>query len=468
MSIQHSSTTPAYSPGEHGQNTPAGDHWPAYENSDQNGYGSHQQMSNHHQAGSARAEKWRRTGYAALYLLAKFPIALIGFVLTLTLFAVGVGTIIIWVGLPILVAGLLLARGLADTERVMQRGMLGKRTPRPEYVDSDRGRISRLLAPLRDPQSWLDLLYQTVSFVVGTASFCIALTWIVGSIGMVGGPIAILIVDAALPQGDMNGLAELLGFGTGVWLDAVISFLAGAIFFVTLTPVLRGLAAMHSALAYLMLGSRADTQREIGELKTSRAAVRSAETTSLRRLERDIHDGPQQRLVRLNMDLARARRMAASDPERAQMLLAEAMDQTQDTLSELRQLSRGIAPPVLVDRGLGAAVAELAGRSGVPTSVAVDVGQLPEHVETAAYFVASEALANANKHSGAEQIAITGEADTENLVVSVTDDGVGGAGIDKGHGLAGLENRLAGVDGQLTVTSPQGGPTVVQAIIPIR
>ena len=159
--------------------------------------------------------------------------------------------------------------------------------------------------------------------------------------------------------------------------------------------------------------------------------------------------------------------MAATDPERAQEVIADAMGQTQDTLSELRQLSRGIAPPVLVDRGLKAAVQELAGRSEIPIDVDVTTPRdLPEHVETVTYFVIAEAVTNANKHSGAEHLQVRAALDDDVVVVTVTDDGRGGAALAKGHGLVGLADRVNGADGELRVDSPTGGPTMVQAVVP--
>ena len=166
------------------------------------------------------------------------------------------------------------------------------------------------------------------------------------------------------------------------------------------------------------------------------------------------------------MDLARAKRQTSRDPRAAETILDGAIAQTRETLDELRSLSRGIAPPVLVDRGLVAALAEVAVRSGVPGAVDADVPRLSEHVEQAAYFVASEALANLNKHSGARAAELGAVVEDGALRLWVVDDGVGGASVDKGHGLAGLVHRLDGVDGRLSVASPAGGPTRVEAVIP--
>ena len=190
-----------------------------------------------------------------------------------------------------------------------------------------------------------------------------------------------------------------------------------------------------------------------------------ADAAALRRLERDIHDGPQQRLVRLAMDLGRAQHHLASRPEAAQAALADAIAQTQETLDELRALSRGIAPPILADRGLPAALAALAARSTIPAEF--DAGPLDRRLdpaaETAAYFVIAEALANAAKHSHARRCVIGLRHGHRTLRVWLTDDGVGGAALVKGHGLRGLDHRLYAVGGRLTVTSPIGGPTTIAA-----
>jgi signal transduction histidine kinase len=202
------------------------------------------------------------------------------------------------------------------------------------------------------------------------------------------------------------------------------------------------------------------------------AAAATADAAALRRLERDIHDGPQQRLVRLAMDLGRAQHHLASRPEAVQAALADAIAQTQETLDELRALSRGVAPPVLADRGLAAALAALAARSTIPAGL--DAGppglrpgqRLDPAAENAAYFVIAEAMANAAKHSRARRCVIGLRHGHGSLRVWLTDDGVGGAAQGKGHGLRGLDHRLHAVGGRLTVISPAGGPTTVAAELP--
>jgi signal transduction histidine kinase len=248
------------------------------------------------------------------------------------------------------------------------------------------------------------------------------------------------------------------GLGPRIAFYAVL----GLVFALTLPFVVRAMALLEAQFGRALLTLRAGTQAQIGRLSEGRDAAVAAEAVALRRLERDIHDGPQQRLVRLSMDLHRAQRMIESDPDGARSTLAEAATMTRETLEELRALSRGIAPPVLADRGLAAALAAIAARSPVPVELAVGLppGQrLAPAVENTAYFLVSEALANVAKHSEATVAQVTVVREQGRLRVVIEDDGRGGAVLAPGHGLAGLADRLFAVDGALTVESPRGGPT---------
>jgi signal transduction histidine kinase len=242
----------------------------------------------------------------------------------------------------------------------------------------------------------------------------------------------------------------------------------GLVAAVFLFPAVRGVALLQAQLGRALLTSRAATQAEIDRVTQGRDAAVAAEAVALRRLERDIHDGPQQQLVRLNMDLARAQRQLDRDPQAARTTLGEAAGLARETLEELRALSRGIAPPVLADRGLAAALAAVAARSPVPVDLAVDLPteRLAPVTENTAYFVVSEALANVAKHSGATSCRVLVGCTDGRLVVVVEDDGTGGAVQAPGHGLAGLADRLQAVDGRLAVDSPRGGPTQLTADLP--
>jgi signal transduction histidine kinase len=248
-----------------------------------------------------------------------------------------------------------------------------------------------------------------------------------------------------------------------------------AVTLLTLPLVARAGFAVQAGLGRELLSTASTIHRRISGLEHERDTARAsavaavtAEADALRRLERDIHDGPQQQLVRLAMELGRAQHHFDTQPELVRAALADAVVQTQEALNELRALSRGIAPPVLTDRGLPAALSALAARSVVP--VALDVRatgrRLTAGVETAAYFVVAEALTNAAKHSQARRCTVGMRDDEGRLRIWVTDDGRGGAALAKGHGLQGLADRAQAVGGRLVVESPDGGPTTITAELP--
>jgi len=211
---------------------------------------------------------------------------------------------------------------------------------------------------------------------------------------------------------------------------------------------------------------RAKSEERVEELTQSRAGAVEAAESQLRRIERDLHDGAQARLVALGMNLGLAEQQLGKDPEKAQAHLTEARAAAAAALQELRDLARGIHPPILADRGLEAAIGALATHSGVPVTVHVELsGRPPETVETAAYFVAAEGLANALKHAHASRIDIDVHEREDAIAVRVLDDGRGGAAESSG-GLHGLRQRVEALDGSLRIASPDGGPTVIEAVLP--
>lgn len=405
-----------------------------------------------------------RTLRDSAYSLASLPIAVLSCVLMVAGVGVGVATLVIWVGIPVLVGTVALARLVAAGQRVQMR-RLGVDVHTPQYRTAPQGasRITRLLTPLRDVQSWLDVVWGVVSLATATVAFCVVLTWWAAA----GAGVTYAFWERWLPEQEGQTLAELVGLGAGRGPDVLLNTAVGLLALVTLPAAARGVAWLHASLASVLLDSRAAMQQEVRRVISTRGAAQDAEVGSLRRLERDIHDGPQQRLVRLSMDLGRARR-GVEDPERTAALLDDALAQTREAVEELRSLSRGIAPPILLDRGLEAALRELTDRQPQPVALTYRVeGPLPAPVETAVYFVVSEALTNVAKHAGAGQVAVRVERRGEQLLATVGDDGCGGAHVAKGHGLAGLGTRLAGLEGTLEVESPSGGPTTVHARIPL-
>jgi signal transduction histidine kinase len=405
-----------------------------------------------------------RLGLDTAYSLSALPLAIVGFVVVVTGLALGAGLLVVWVG-PIVLAGTMLAmRGLAHVERLRLRNLQRRPAPSPVYRTPrpDDGKVRRLLTPVRDAQSWLDSLWGVAGFVTGLLAFVVAVTWWAGA----AGGLSYWFWQRYLPEDDV-ALVELMGIGHGQRDESLLYLAFGVIFTLTLPIALRTVSATHAGLASAVLCGRAELQHEVRRVADSREAAHRAEADSMRRLERDIHDGPQQRLVRLTMDLGRARKQMTDDPDRAGATIESALLQARETVDELRSLSRGIAPPLLVDRGLRVALEEMLRGSSVPVEPSIDVpDHLPPHVETAVYFVVAEALTNVAKHSDAQHVRVSVVANGEVVAVRVEDDGVGGAHESKGSGLAGLRQRLAGVDGTLAMTSPAGGPTVVEARIP--
>jgi signal transduction histidine kinase len=329
------------------------------------------------------------------------------------------------------------------------------------------------------PGLWLDAGHAVAVLpVVLVTSVVTALWWFVG-VATITFPLRI----QPLP-GPQQPMVLDLGSHTAVsiqlgspGLHVAFAIALGLLLLFTLPLVTRVCVAAQAGLGQVLLWDASVLLRRIRGVEQERDVARAqtvaavtAEAAALRRLERDIHDGPQQRLVRLAMELGRAQHHFDSKPEAVREALADAIVQAQEALEELRALSRGIAPPVLADRGLREAVTALAARCTVP--VELEAGPLDRRldaaVETAAYFVVAEALTNVAKHSGARRCAVGLRQGAGTLRVWVTDDGAGGAALDKGHGLRGLDGRLHAIGGRLRVTSPGGGPTTITAELPCR
>ena len=230
--------------------------------------------------------------------------------------------------------------------------------------------------------------------------------------------------------------------------------------------------ALHALIRYrdrLPFAGRHELEERVQTLTRTRRGAVDAEAAELRRIERDLHDGAQARLVALSMQLGRAEARLGDNPEAAALVKA-AREEAGAAIAELRDLARGIAPPVLADRGLGAAVRSLADRSAITVDVTDDLGEqsghrLPPAVENAAYFVVAEALTNVAKHAPSATARVGMTREDAHLLVDVIDDGQGGADAS-GAGLRGLKARVEALDGRLAVISPSGGPTVVRAELP--
>ncbi|MFF0875125.1 sensor histidine kinase [Micromonospora aurantiaca (nom. illeg.)] len=413
----------------------------------------------------------RRLARDTTYVLVGLPLAIVSFVLAVVGISLSAGLLVTTLGLPILAGFLYAARGLADIERLRLAGVQDRPRVRPVYrrPEPGAGFWRRVFTPIRDAQSWLDLLHAFVRLLVAVPTFVLLVVWWVLALG---GTLYIAY-DWAIPRGaDDQDLSQLLGMGDGPGARIALNTAIGLFALFTLPLVARGCARLQAGLAYSLLTGVAEMRQRIVTLEEQKRAAASAEAVALRRLERDIHDGPQQRLVRLAMDLGRARHQLAADPEAARQTLDEAVAQTRETLDELRALSRGIAPPILVDRGLPSALAALAARALVPTELAVDddlgtaAGRLDPGLESTAYFVVAEALTNVSKHSRANICRVEVTRKVGRLEITVTDDGAGGAHLAKGHGLSGIADRVRAAGGTLEVASPAGGPTRIHAELP--
>ncbi|MGV8884800.1 MAG: sensor histidine kinase [Microbacteriaceae bacterium] len=424
-------------------------------------------------------ELWRRVPREIGFMLLAYPLALAGFIATITLFTTGLATLpTFFIGVLFIVASLYISRGLGTLDLTLLEWAGQPAIERPHWDPRKPGFMAWLTSMFGNGHYWLYLLYSmVVNALVTLFTWTITIIWIAvianGLSYWFWGRYVASDTQTSSPTSWLLGLdgnAE-----TFVVADSIVYFVLAVIFTLTLPFVSRGLVSFHHLVARGLLGAFASDalRRQVGSLAAAGVAASSAEGHSLRRLERDIHDGPQQRLVRLQMDLAAAERHLESDPDKARTLIAEAMVQSKEALEELRALSRGFAPPILLDRGLIAALESAAVRSPLPTSIASDlpiVTILPQEIERNAYFIASEAIVNAGKHSGASAIEarVSIASDNSHMVIVVADDGVGGAVLVEGHGLSGLEQRVLGLSGTLDISSPEGGPTVVTALLPFE
>ena len=436
----------------------------------------------------------RRAGYGALwrgvpwelgFLLLTMPIAIIGMSVLMSLFWTGVGTIVIYVGFFLVVAAFYTARGFGIVELTRLEWARRPAIPRPvwERPGTPRTFWRVIFGPFANGHYWLYLLHgMLINPILSIVSWTVTVVWLSVSLG----GLTAWIWAPFIPQGDREFFLSRTivdaVFRTHSTFDPTIGdrilyLIAGVLFAATLPFVTRGLTLLHEGVARGMLGAWPSEalQREVADLSSSRGAAVAAEDQALRRLERDLHDGPQQRLIRLQMDIAAAERKLTDDPAAAATLLAEARQQAGDTLEELRALSRGFAPPLLQDRGLVVAAESLAARSPIPLAVesSLQAGErFSPEIERNAYYVLAELATNLAKHSGAHSASLFLEqtvdaAGAHWLNVWLTDNGHGGATLVEGHGLRGLEERVHGLRGELVVDSPTGGPTRIGARIPL-
>jgi len=408
-----------------------------------------------------RARVWKET----LHLLLDLPIGIAWFTIVVTIVATSAGLVVTVVGLPLLALSVLFGRVIGDVERARARALLD--LDRPAFVPFGRAGSgwSRIRAALGDGPGWMGLAYGVVMLPWGIAAFTIAVTWWSMALGLVSSP----AWAWALPDGPFSDSYRLTGAGL-VGYDVAMVLIGGLMLY--LTPmVIHGLASIDRALVRGMLSPSREAQltERVEQLQVSRTASVEGATAELRRIERDLHDGAQQRLVGLAMDLGLAKERLANDPDpaRAAELVGRAHDEAKQAIAELRNLVRGIQPSVLTDLGLDPALSALAARSPVPVELDVQLADRPPSaIESAAYFVVAESLANIAKHSRAQRAWVRVRRRGDVLSLEIGDDGAGGAVEQAGGGLAGLRDRVTAVEGRLRLTSPAGGPTVLLVELP--
>ncbi|MFD8598341.1 sensor domain-containing protein [Kitasatospora sp. NPDC059646] len=392
-----------------------------------------------------------RAGDAA-FLLVGLPMALLGGAYALAALYAGVLLSLTVVGLPVTALALAGARELGRTHRWLTARLLDETVPAPRPAARPRGLAARIRAALTDTVAWRTLGYLLLRLplgVLGLAALLLpaACGWLLGF------PLWLrLLEQGPHPASPLDVAAPLLG----------VALLALA------PPLIRLAADANRWLGRHLLGPARDQQR-VQDLEAARHTLLTAGTERLRALERDLHDGTQARLVALaiTLTLAEDTLTPATDP-RLRSLLDRARSQTDETIAELRALTQGLRPTGL-DAGLTEALPALAAGCAVPVDVRTDLPHRPdEPVEQALWYCAAELLTNISRHSGAHTATLTLTGTATRVRLTVHDDGRGTAGSIPGHGLHGLADRLAAVDGTLRISSPPGGPTTVTAELPLR
>ncbi|MFE2883634.1 sensor histidine kinase [Streptomyces sp. NPDC059272] len=382
---------------------------------------------------------------------------------SLTLMALGVG-------IPLTLLSTVLVRWFADLHRQWAADRLGEPVARPYPPPPDGSWAVRLRAILRDPATWRDWAWLVTNSITGWFTCGLSFLFFVCGVFYLSYPLVFALTPPEVFRTPL---------GNGFRLHSVQESFAmvplGPVFLLLWYTTAVRLANLNAILTRALLAPTAQAQlrARVSELAASRAETVDTQAGELRRIERDLHDGAQARLVSLGMSLGLAEQLLPQDPQAVAELLAEARASTAGALTELRDLVRGIHPPVLADRGLDGALEALALANPIPTTVVTSLpGRLPAPVESAAYFAVAEALTNAIKHAQAQRIDIHVEftpypgTTAGLLTIRVRDDGCGGAAPEAGTGLRGVARRLSAFDGTLTADSPPGGPTEIRMSLP--
>ncbi|MFE3635843.1 sensor histidine kinase [Streptomyces cellostaticus] len=434
------------------------------------GFPAHDGERRHRLPAALRAPVEARSRCEFGYVLLSLPIAIVLFSWAVTMVSLGAGLLITFLGVPVLAAALAGCRGFGVLERTRARALLGLEVADPGPLRAaGPGAFAWMGAVLKSGASWRHLLYALLQFPWAVFSFVVALPLWTAGWALLTYPLWFWVFPMYAGQGGL----QLYGDAHhSVYLDnafeIIVTALVGLVLTLTTPWIVRGLVTVDGLLVRGLLGPSRLSARVV-ELESDRGVVVDTAAADLRRIERDLHDGAQARLVSLAMDLGLAKEKLREDPREAARMVDEAHGEVKTALQELRDLARGIHPAVLTDRGLDAALSAVASRCTVPVRVEVDLPTRPAPaIEGIAYFTVSELLQNISKHSRARSASVDVWRAEDRLLVQVRDDGVGGADAVRGSGLAGLAGRLDAVDGVLVVDSPVGGPTRVIAELPWR
>jgi signal transduction histidine kinase len=417
----------------------------------------------------------RRTWLELAFFLISGIVGCLGAVFVVATLGVGVLLAVVFVGLLLIAASLRGARGIGAWHRALARHFLDERIPEPDPFLARPGFFGWLGAAFRDWAGWRALGYGVAKIPVFVFGIWFALSvWIEGFLCLVYG--------LSGGHGSVSGFGPLrngigIGPGTGPGQSGVLHpellFLYGALLFLLAPWPMRLVVYIDRQLMRLLLGPDATTAR-VRTLEESRAQTVDASAAMLRRIERDLHDGTQAQLVALAMRLGQAKEELANehdlDVEQIRLLIDQAHSGAKEAIVELRDLARGIHPPVL-DTGLASALATLTARAAIPTELTVSVEARPTPaLEAIAYFCVAELLANVAQHAQASRASVSCVEHGSWLRIVVRDDGRGGAVLTRvgssSSGLAGLTDRVGAVDGHLSIASPPGGPTVVTVDLP--
>jgi signal transduction histidine kinase len=419
-----------------------------------------------------RAPITRRTWAELAYVVVGTPLSVLGAVYVLACFLLGAGLVITAVGIPVLAMAIPAARGFGRVHRGLARALLGEAVVTPAAFRGGHGLFAWIRAGLRDTTGWRAIAYLMAGLPVSLLGLCVVVvTWAWGLLALTY-PLQHALEINQMTVRDANGMTRHGLVIDGVVFDTwprLLVVCAGGVALVFLAPwAVRGVVLLDRLLIRGLLGPDGATQR-IADLQRTRAHAVDDAAATLRRIERDLHDVVQARLVALGMNLTMISETLGEDAsETTRGLLATARDNAKDAISELRDVVSGIHPPIL-DNGLDAAIASLAARNPVPVGLHTDITEQPSAaIETIAYFCVAELLTNVTKHSGADRASVEMTQRGGRLGLRVSDNGRGGARLYGGTGLRGLVDRVATVDGTLDTLSPPGGPTVITIDLPLH